>query len=94
MMIVSYIDILSNAKENQFEYEIEGEKIVATLTYIDDGQEITETDEFDFTNFQDGIMNDVVTTLSVNPILKAERKDGTLYVNLINFIGGYQHGGN
>jgi hypothetical protein len=59
-------------------YSFEGD--VITVTY--DG----ETDVFDFTSLPIGMMDSVDSTLSVNPIIYAERKDDGLYVTLLNYI--------
>lgn len=83
-MEVLYFNIVSNIKKNQFKYVIDGEKITATLKN-DEGE---ETDVFDFTGMPDGVLSNVETSLTVNPILKAEKIDGVLYVTLINFLEG------
>lgn len=93
-MEVSYYEMISNAKNNKFDYSFNGEKVIAKLTYDSDvDQDVTETDEFDFTGMPDGVLVDVETTLSVNPILKAERVDGVLFVTLIKFVEGGNDGG-
>ena len=45
-----------------------------------------KTDTFDFSAMPDGEAGEIETTLSLNPILKAERKNGILSVELLNFI--------
>lgn len=44
-------------------------------------------DTFDFTNMPDGIAENITTILPFSPILRAERKDGILSVELIKYIG-------
>ena len=64
-------------------YSFEGEKITATIGIV--------TDTFDFSNFPNGkaIVDEIETTLPVNPIISAERVDGELRVVLL-----YYHGAN
>ena len=67
-------------------------------TFKDDVIEVEfkeKADTFDFTDFGEGRLqmfdeqgnNLIETELDENPIVNAERKDGELYVELINFIG-------
>lgn len=73
-------------KEN-FRYSFEGD--ILTI------KEGNITDEFDFTGLPDGRLemydkegNELIeTTLRVNPLIKAEKKDGVLYLTLLNRIG-------
>ncbi|WP_284037467.1 hypothetical protein [Neobacillus sp. 114] len=60
-------------------YEFNGEAITVTLN--------GESEVFDFSEMPDGRLDSVETTLSVNPILSAERVNGVLSVQLLNFIG-------
>ena len=60
------------------EYNFEDEKITAIYK--------GESDTFDFSNFPDGKAENIETSLPVNPIVSAERKNGELYVVLLNFI--------
>lgn len=54
-----------------------------------------KNDTFDFTGLPDGRLemydkegNELIqTTLRVNPLIKAEKKDGVLYLTLLNRIG-------
>lgn len=64
--------------DKKIEYQFEGENITATIDNI--------TDTFDFSTMPDGIMDEVETTLDVNPIVSAKRVEGELYVELLNFI--------
>lgn len=58
------------------------------LVQVDELQTIeTFTDIFDFTGLPDGIANGIETSLPVNPIISAERENGTLSVVVLNFIG-------
>ena len=68
------------ADEKRFEFEFSGETITAVFDDI--------TDVFDFSGFPDGEVDFsmVETVLECNPILKAQRVDGTLSVELLNFI--------
>ena len=43
-------------------------------------------DTFDFSNMPDGIAENITTILPFNPIIRAERKDGVLSVELIKYI--------
>ena len=69
----------------KFEYEIVGEVIVATLSVV--GSD-TISDTFDFTAFPDGELDVVTvsTSLPVPPILSANRIDGHLSVELLNYV--------
>jgi hypothetical protein len=44
-------------------------------------------DTFDFSGMPNGIAENITTILPFNPILRAERKDGILSVELIKYIG-------
>ena len=59
-------------------YDIQGEVITATLN--------GESDIFDFSSIPDGIMKEIEGILAINPIVNAEREEGVLYVELLNFI--------
>lgn len=65
--------------DREIEYVFEGEKITAIFN--------GESDTFDFSQFADGHVDNIETTLPFNPIISAERVDGVLYVELLNFIG-------
>lgn len=47
-----------------------------------------EVDTFDFLGLPDGILNinSIETELGIQPIVSVERKDGVLYIKLINYI--------
>jgi hypothetical protein len=78
---VEIMKILFSPQINQtvkLNYKFSGE--VVTVTY---GSMI---DSFDFSDMPIGILDSVETTLSVNPIIQAERKDDGLYVTLLNYI--------
>ena len=64
----------------QFTFAFEGETVTATLG--------SESDIFDFSGFPDGRMDSsmVETILVYNPIIRAEKVDGVLSVELMNFI--------
>ena len=64
----------------QFIFAFEGETVTATLG--------SESDIFDFSGFPDGRTDSsmVETILAHNPIISAERVDGILSVELLNFI--------
>ena len=68
--------------EKRIVYSFNGEIITAS---IGDAQ-----DTFDFSALPDGEVNwsMINTTLEFNPIIKAERLNGILSVELINFISG------
>lgn len=68
-------------------YKFEGNKVSATIENI--------TDVFDFTDLPDGELELydmetgeelIKTTLPVNPIISAEKKEGILYLELLNWI--------
>ena len=61
------------------EYLFEGEKIIVTIN--------GKTDTFDFTDFPDGRLEDIQTSLPINPIVSSERKDGELFVKLLYYHG-------
>lgn len=65
--------------DNALRYEFDGEVITV---YLND-----EQDMFDFSQVPEGKLKAVETTLPINPIVSAERKEGVLYVELLNFIG-------
>lgn len=65
--------------DEKIKYTFNGEVITATFR--------GKTDTFDFTNMPNGKAEEINTTLDVNPIVSAERKEGVLYVKLLNFIG-------
>lgn len=69
-------------------YSFKGDEVIVTIGGI--------TDTFDFTGVPDGVLtlNDlntgesiIKTSLVANPILSAEKKDGILYLELLNWIG-------
>lgn len=67
-------------EDTKFRYKFEGETITVTFEDV--------TDIFDFSEFNtDGELYDIETSLPINPILSAKRKDGILYVELLNLIG-------
>lgn len=65
---------------DQFQYSFDGEKVTVTYKGV--------TDEFDFTGSPDGQidLSTVETVLEFNPIMRAERADGILYLEVINSI--------
>ena len=67
-------------EDKGFDFVFSGESITATF----DG----ETDAFDFSGLPDGEVDfsKIETTLAYNPIIMARRFDGTLWVELLNFI--------
>jgi hypothetical protein len=60
-------------------YTFDGEKVIANFN----GQ----VDVFDFTGMPDGKAENIETTLPIDPILSAERRDGVLYLELLYFHG-------
>ena len=64
--------------EDKIEYSFEGETITATLNGM--------SDTFDFSEFPNGRAENINSTLPIKPIVSAERKDGELYVVLLNYI--------
>lgn len=65
--------------EKEIKYSFNGEVITAYFN--------SEQDVFDFSQVPEGKLKAVETTLPINPIVSAERKEGVLYVELLNFIG-------
>lgn len=67
--------------DTRFTFACSGEVVTATLDGV--------SDVFDFSGFPDGHMDSsmVETILTQNPIISAERVDGLLSVEVINFIG-------
>jgi hypothetical protein len=61
-------------------YTFSGEIVTATLDGV--------TDTFDFSSFPDGDLDrsTIVTTLAINPIMSAQRENGVLEVEVLNFI--------
>lgn len=66
--------------DKRIDYSAKGDKLTVTIEGV--------SDTFDFTNVV-GVLNmvSVRTTLSFNPIQKVERKNGTVEVTAINYIG-------
>ena len=89
-MEISYVEIVSNAKQNRFIYEFEGEKVIATLVSID-GE---STDVFDFSGMPDGVLDEIETHLDVCPVITARRDNGVLHLELIKFKRCEIYGGN
>lgn len=74
-MEIKYSPVFGRRK---IEYEFREDIIIATV----DG----ETDTFDFSMFPNGKLEDITTTLSINPIGNVERVDGVLRVEILSFI--------
>ena len=66
--------------DKRIDYSAKGDKLTVTIEGV--------SDTFDFTNVV-GVLNmvSVRTTLTFNPIQKVERKNGTVEVTAINYIG-------
>lgn len=60
------------------EYEFGNDVVTATIN--------NESETFDFSDFPDGKAENIETTLPINPIISAERIEGILHVELVNFI--------
>lgn len=73
--------VVSETNKGRISYEYGEDKITVK---VDDVEDV-----FDFSGFPDGRVTgeDIRTDLEINPIISAERKDGELFVKLINFIG-------
>lgn len=74
-MEIKYSPVFGNRK---IEYELKEETIIASV----DGK----TDTFDFSSLPDGKLEEIKTTLPINPICNAARVNGNLRVELINYI--------
>lgn len=75
------IKILYSPQVNELDnirYTIQGEVIIVKFNQL--------TDTFDFTNLPDGVVQGIESTLPVNPIINAERENGILYIEVLNFI--------
>lgn len=73
--------------DRQFSYQFDGEVITATYN--------GETDTFDFSILEEGDKADVQnieTTLPVNPIISATRENGEVKVELLKYHGNLQAG--
>ena len=66
--------------DKRIDYSAKGDKLTVTIEGV--------SDTFDFTNVA-GVLNmiGVRTTLPFNPLQKVERKNGTVEVTAINYIG-------
>lgn len=66
--------------DKRIDYSAKGDKLIVTIEGV--------SDTFDFTNVA-GVLNmsGVRTTLPFNPLQKVERKNGTVEVTAINYIG-------
>ena len=66
--------------DKRIDYSAKGDKLTVSIEGV--------SDTFDFTNVV-GVLNmvSVRTTLSFNPLQKVERKNGTVEVTAINYIG-------
>lgn len=69
---------------SKVEYEFDGEIIKAVYTDIPSGE--TYEDTFDFTGMPDGRLESVESDLPKDVILSAEKKNGVLSVELVNYI--------
>lgn len=78
-MFIKYSPCVS-FDDTHLTFAFEGETVTATLG--------SESDIFDFSGFPDGRTDSsmVETILAHNPIISAERVDGILSVELLNFI--------
>ena len=81
------IRYIPQRNDGNLEYSFEGEKVIAVYNDI--------TDEFDFSHFEEGDKADVQnieTTLPVNPIISATRENGEVKVELLKYHGNLQAG--
>lgn len=71
---------MNDDKERRIEYEFEENVIKATFEGV--------TDTFDFSGFPDGELwqRDIESTIKEQTVIKAEKKDGVLWVVLFQFI--------
>lgn len=82
------IRYIPQRNDNTLEYQFDGEVITATYN-----KEIT--DIFDFSILEEGDKADVQnieTTLPVNPIISATRENGEVKVELLKYHGSLQAG--
>lgn len=73
-----FIKLSPVRSDKTISYEFYGEIITVTID--------EQVDRFDFSEVPNGRLEEVETSLPLNPIVSAERIDGELYVELINFI--------
>lgn len=78
-MMMKILKIPQRNDEDVLEYIFEGE----IITVILNGEE----DIFDFSTMPDGIATEIESTLSTNPVIEAERINGELRVQILNYIG-------
>jgi hypothetical protein len=62
----------------KIEYNFQEEIITVTMDEV--------SDTFDFTDMPDGVVGDIETIFPINPIIHAERVNGVLSVELLNYI--------
>jgi hypothetical protein len=74
-----YLSPQNVSDDKKIKYAFFGESVTAVYG--------NERDTFDFTGMPLGVLDSVETTLSVNPIIKAERTADGLYVTLLNYVG-------
>lgn len=75
-----FINLSPIRSDREISYTYNGERITATID--------NQSDTFNFSEVPNGKLDEVESTLPINPIISAERVEGTLYVELINFISG------
>lgn len=81
------IRYIPQRNDNNLEYQFDDEVITATYN--------GETDTFDFSILEEGDRADVQnieTTLLVNPIISAKRENGEVKVELLKYHGNLQAG--
>lgn len=64
-------------KQLRISIDVVNETITATMDFIED--------TFDFSQFPDGEIYSIETVLPVNPILKAKRENGELYLEVLHW---------
>lgn len=65
--------------DQPIDYDIGKDVVTATIGNV--------TDTFDFSSMPDGKAEGIQSTLPINPVVSAERVEGMLSVELINYIG-------
>lgn len=80
-MVVTFVPQYDPYKK--VSYSVEGETISVTVDKLDGS---SESDVFDFSDFgEDDLFEGVETTLSVNPVVFADRVNGVMHVTVIRW---------
>lgn len=82
------IEFSPHRRDDILEYKYEPNKIIVTYHVVQDGEVVDIlVDTFDFTDMLDGVAREIITILPLNPIEKAEKINGELFIRLLHFHG-------